>query len=219
MKTFLNNLNWKYAIGEIIIVTIGITIAFALNNWAAHQRDRQTKKLYLTNLLKDVEQDQMKLQENVAKLEQKIQLLREIMPHLNATLPGRDSVLHKLFRVSDQIDFIPKDITYRSMINSGDFKVIDDFELKTAIETHYAEYESLLKNYERFENFSKNHLADFYVRDLDYDRVGVGHHDYLESRFFKNIVRSLYGIIGLKLEASKVGVQNCEALLAKIEEV
>ncbi len=218
MKTFLNNFNWRYALGEIVIVTIGISIAFGLNNWAAQRKDQHTKRQYLTNLAKDIEQDRIQLEGNVTKLEQQQKVLREMLPHLNAILPGRDSLLHKLFRVSELIDFIPKDITYRSMINSGDFKVIDDFELKTAVETHYAEYEVLLKNYERFESFSKNYLADFYVRELDYDEVNAGRHSYQESRFFKNIVRSLYGIISLKLEASKKGVNNCEVLLSTLDE-
>ncbi len=41
-------INWTYALGEIIIVIIGITIAFALNNWAENAKGRKTKKVAST---------------------------------------------------------------------------------------------------------------------------------------------------------------------------
>lgn len=40
----LRNINWRYAFGEIIIVIIGISIAFALNNWAANTKEKRIKK-------------------------------------------------------------------------------------------------------------------------------------------------------------------------------
>lgn len=46
-------INWKYAAGEIIIVIIGISIAFTLNSWAAGRKDKVLAKQYLENLKQD----------------------------------------------------------------------------------------------------------------------------------------------------------------------
>lgn len=43
-------------------------------------------------------------------------------------------VVGKIFEIVNLIDFTPKDNTYQTLINSGDLKLIDNFELKTAIE-------------------------------------------------------------------------------------
>ncbi|MEM6517629.1 MAG: DUF6090 family protein [Bacteroidota bacterium] len=41
---------FKYAIGEIILVVIGILIALSLNNWKKHQDDRAEEQILLHNL-------------------------------------------------------------------------------------------------------------------------------------------------------------------------
>lgn len=43
LSLFPKKINWTYAIGEIIIVIIGITIAFSLNRWAETAENRKTK--------------------------------------------------------------------------------------------------------------------------------------------------------------------------------
>jgi len=48
----------KYAIGEILLVVIGILIALSINNWNDYQKDRAMGKVLLESLLKDLEKDQ-----------------------------------------------------------------------------------------------------------------------------------------------------------------
>ena len=38
---------FKYAIGEIILVVIGILIALQINNWNEYQKDRKSEQLRL----------------------------------------------------------------------------------------------------------------------------------------------------------------------------
>jgi hypothetical protein len=40
----------KYAVGEIILVVIGILIALNINNWNESNKSRASEKLLLTNL-------------------------------------------------------------------------------------------------------------------------------------------------------------------------
>jgi len=47
----------KYAIGEIILVVIGILIALSINNWNEKRKDRVLEKEYLTRLLEDIKFD------------------------------------------------------------------------------------------------------------------------------------------------------------------
>ena len=41
---------FKYAVGEIILVVIGILIALQINNWNSNRIDQQKEALYLKNL-------------------------------------------------------------------------------------------------------------------------------------------------------------------------
>ncbi|MCK0178015.1 DUF6090 family protein [Flavobacteriaceae bacterium S0862] len=42
---------FKYAIGEILLVVIGILIALQINNWNENQKDRIIEKEMLTELI------------------------------------------------------------------------------------------------------------------------------------------------------------------------
>jgi hypothetical protein len=47
----------KYAIGEIILVVIGILIALNINNWNENQKSKKDERYVLTEVLKNLEED------------------------------------------------------------------------------------------------------------------------------------------------------------------
>jgi hypothetical protein len=50
-----------YAIGEIALVVIGILIALQINNWNETRKRNENLRIYLTNILADIEDDQATL--------------------------------------------------------------------------------------------------------------------------------------------------------------
>ncbi len=44
---------FKYAIGEIILVVIGISIAISINNWNEAQKNKTVEQQLLTSLLQE----------------------------------------------------------------------------------------------------------------------------------------------------------------------
>ncbi len=55
----------KYAIGEIVLVVIGILIALSINNWNANQKDEKETLNYLTNLTEALNEDMASLEANI----------------------------------------------------------------------------------------------------------------------------------------------------------
>ncbi len=47
----------KYAIGEIVLVVIGILIALQINNWNENRKNYKLQKVYLNRLIQDLEED------------------------------------------------------------------------------------------------------------------------------------------------------------------
>jgi hypothetical protein len=45
---------FKYAIGEIILVVIGILIALQINNWNENRKNRLKEKIYISNIQRDL---------------------------------------------------------------------------------------------------------------------------------------------------------------------
>lgn len=210
-------INWRYAIGEIIIVIVGVSAAFALNNWAENRKDKRIEKLYLANIKSDLQRDLEILEHNTSRLEKKLETVKEVLPLLRPLKAGQDTVSLKFFSLSDPINFYPKDATYRTLVNSGDLKVITDFKVKSNIEEFYGSYNTLLKDYERFEYFSKEFIADFYVHQIDWGKVRSGNYDFLESKTVRNMTSSMFGIFKLKLESTKTAMEQCKSLIALID--
>lgn len=213
----MKKLNWHYTLGEILIVIIGISIAFSMNKCADNSKNKAQKNQYLTSIKNDVETDRIILEENVKAIEEKIKIASEILPKLNTNAPDKMSVVGKVFNIVVLNNFTPNDNTYQALINSGDFKLIDDFNIKTAIEKHYSIYEIIQKDYLRLENIQKEYVGDYFIHHVDYDDFSKGEFGFKDEKLLKNIILSMRGAFDLKLKASQKGLESCDSLIATIK--
>ena len=209
----MKKLNWKYAFGEILIVIIGISIAFSMNKCADDSKNEAQKNQYLTSLKNDIEADKSLLESNVLEISEKIDLSREIIDLLNKDMPQKMGAMRRLFNIATPANFDAKDVTYATLVNSGDFKLIDNFELKTAIEGHYSDYKIMLKSYLRQENIHKEHLGSYLINNADYDAFAKGAFGFDNVKLLKNIVQSMRGSFKLKIEATEKGIKSCDRLI------
>ena len=56
---------FKYAIGEIILVVIGILIALQINNWNESNKKNKLKTSYITSLIDDYTKDTIQLNNSI----------------------------------------------------------------------------------------------------------------------------------------------------------
>ncbi|MDU8885732.1 DUF6090 family protein [Yeosuana sp. MJ-SS3] len=208
----MKKIDWQYTFGEILIVIIGISIAFSLNKCSENSKNEDQRKLYLTSIKNDVEADKLTLEDNVKTLEDKIKITNEILPKLNTNSPDKMSITGNIFNIVSLVNFTPNDNTYQALVNSGDFKLIDDFELKTAIEKHYATYEIMAQSYERLENIQKKYVGDYFIYHMDYDAFQKGEFGFKDEKLLKNIILSMRGAFDIKLKATKNGIASCDSL-------
>jgi len=208
----------RYALGEILIVIVGISIAFSMNKCADLQKDKAQKEQYLVNIKSDVKIDKQNLEKNLEGIGHKIQSLSDVLPLINTDNPEKATAARKIFGVFTLTEFYPKDITYQTMINSGDFKLINDFDLKAAIEAHYSEYKKILKDYERQEVIHKDFLGNYLIHNADYDAMRQGAFGFTNEKLFKNILQSMIGSLILKKNATERGIKNCDSLLGVLKD-
>ncbi|WP_421763964.1 DUF6090 family protein [Ekhidna sp.] len=153
---------------ELVIVIVGVTIAFWLNTRAESIKENQTLKNYYTELLSDLKQDSVLLANSIKLNERKVNLMVRAMGLYGQVPVNRDSIFIYSQQVGNYYFFEPNDITYQSMINSGDFKLISNLELKRQLVSLYHRYETI-------EEFQDNHLQALddnyfphYVQLVDY---------------------------------------------------
>ncbi len=141
---------WSNYLIELLIVIIGISIAFWVNNLGLKNKNKLEKHSYLTVIRNDLRTDSLRLTRNIKNNEIKIEKLIKALDFIEKTAPI-DSVYMNITRIG-LIDFFkPDNFTITSLLQSGDLKLIDSEETKK-------ELLRLLKVYESIDNMQKNFL-------------------------------------------------------------
>ena len=188
-----------------------------MNKCSENANNKAQKEQYFTNLKRDIEEDKKQLEANLEQITQKITLCTELLPIINSNAENKAARLQNIFSVAYITNFTPKDFTYQTLINSGDLKLIDDFELKTAIEKHYSGYKDVLKAYERQELINKDYLGNYFIYHTDYDLVQEGKAPFTDEKLLKNIMQSVRGSFMLKKRATETGIRSCDSILKLLQ--
>ena len=213
----MKKINWQYAIGEIIIVIIGISVAFGLNNWKEQQANEKIKQQYLANIEQDIEKELEHLNSNQERIKQILATIQQIRPFLGTRQTGRDTIMRKVFQIAQLVNFKAENTAYNSMINSGDLKLIDDLKLRRAIEEHYALHELVSQNYFRVENIHERYLGDFFIYQIDHQTMAKGTYDFLDNPLLVNIINSIAGAYRMVQQSNIQCIKSNQKLLETIK--
>ena len=202
-----------YALGEILIVIVGISIAFSLNKCSENKKNETQKQQYLTSLKQDIEEDKAQLENNISQINQKIKMSSDLLPILNSNDPQKSTKLRGIYSFAQLTNFTPKDFTYQALVNSGDLKLIDDLELKKAIEKHYANYKTIMDAYKRQEAINKDYLGNYFIYNTDYDLIREGKSPFKDEKLLKNMMQAVRGSFIIKKTATENGIKSCDSIL------
>jgi hypothetical protein len=116
---------------EILMIVVGINIALWFEGWFEDLKDAETEQQYLAGLRDDLLDDVRLLDDVIASNSAKMQRLEEIIANLSGLRSAdAEQQLAAMFVPSSYYFFEPADFTYRSMQESGDFRLLSDAETK-----------------------------------------------------------------------------------------
>jgi len=81
-----------YALGEILLVVIGILIALQINNWNEWKKERELEIKILAEIKDNIEVDFPDLNQNLEFMEHTIKSSGIVLSHLDNNLPSNDSL-------------------------------------------------------------------------------------------------------------------------------
>jgi len=92
----LNSLNWKYAVGEFVLIVMGIVVALGVNSWYANQQLRDVEIRYLQRIRTSLAADQEPVSRSQAAMENAVARLHRLKEHLASRAPYSEN-LNELF--------------------------------------------------------------------------------------------------------------------------
>jgi len=84
--------NWKYAIGEVALIVVGITIALAANSWYEERKALQDERVVLQQLHQTLTEDLEELSRRSMTMRQVEQDIAALLNHLEEDKPYSDKL-------------------------------------------------------------------------------------------------------------------------------
>ncbi|WP_412561474.1 DUF6090 family protein [Winogradskyella sp. MIT101101] len=152
-----------YAIGEIILVVIGILIALQINNWNENQKLRNQEITYLHNLKGDLKTQISMLDVYIDYETIIIDHSNDIIEHyeLNGGFDNMDSIFPKLNDLTTRWTFSNANTTLLQMLNSNQINIIQNTELKEELIAFNQQIDLFAKN----TNINNTNLVDNLTTD------------------------------------------------------
>ena len=213
---------FKYAIGEIVLVVIGILIALSINNWNESRLEKEALNAIYDLVISDLESDLKTIPEVLAYNNKKAPLLKHIMRgDLSKTDYSTNTAYFNLIGGSEDIYIRTKGYEQLRNFNDSDFA---SSEIQMQVDDFYEKYnarieglniltlEDLKSNYDHWkENFSwypdyltgkeSAEFITYTIQDMDYkNRVA--------NYFFLNC-----GLISETLEEMQIDANKLLILL------
>jgi len=186
---------FKYAIGEILLVVIGILIALSINNWNQNRINSLSESLLLKEINNEFKFNKEELESTVrAYVRVRIQCnyLRKSFPIVQNEI-DKDSLSRALVRIRNLSSADLSMGSISTLINTSSFEIISNTELRTLL----IQWDDLISDYfEREEqaiNYTRQSIIPYfakriprpYIKGLDDYRVDLS---FLSSIEFENLI-------------------------------
>ncbi|WP_299519318.1 DUF6090 family protein [Winogradskyella sp.] len=151
---------FKYAIGEILLVVIGILIALQINNWNEDKKAHKIEVTYLESLRTEFTANLNALNTSISKCNRLVNQLDEILtffePKKLDTLKSEYIAKSLGNTLQYNVSFNPIRAVQTELISSGNLKQISNTELRQRI----ADFETYLDIISKQENNAKTINSD-----------------------------------------------------------
>lgn len=162
----------KYAIGEIILIVLGIFIALQLNNWNEARKLKVKELKILNELHSDLIQNMSNIQDNIYNLNESIRSNEIVKYHIENQIPYNDSLNFHFYNLGAYTAFTMNTTTYDNLKQIG-MDIISNDSLRLSISDLYGYRYILYKTYE------DQYLVDHYVRNIE--PIHISEFTYFES--------------------------------------
>ena len=188
---------FKYAVGEIILVVIGILIALQINTWNEQRKQNILENEYYCRLLEDVVLDKEQVNEIITKVDDRLKSANNALRLLNEKESLKTAIAKELaFSINAIIsDFTPNKSAFEDLKSGANLNIIKDKSIIKSINNYFKKVEAHLSIVEVNGEIALNRF--FSYKDL-YATGWV--HFSMNGRFIDGMEKDVYDMMLLNLE-------------------
>ena len=163
-----DSLNLKSAFREIVIVTIGILIAFAINTFAANWNQNKVHKEYKASLIADIKENLKSIDLIMHAQEIKVKDLNHVVSTLENGNYNSDSIGTILFKQKSSPTFFPINGTFKSLVSQGGIELFSTDLTRELFNLYDTNYERTVYNGNLYDNLHLNVYENEIRTVIDY---------------------------------------------------
>ena len=208
-----------YAVGEIILVIVGILIALAINEHLNNKKKLALQNSYIIQLNEEANRNLKKLtilnNESSSMLKELDSVFNMLLhkDYDNPTLASKS-----LFLIVSK-KFYPEMITYENLKFSGDLKLFDDLNLRNSIFETYEKFNPIEKLESSEQQAIENYYENFLMPKVKFRNMGTSSETYGRDIYFENMVLTRITTIAQNQEAYINAIESLEKLIKTFTEL
>ncbi len=198
-----------YAIGEIILVVIGILIALQINNWNENRKNSNKENAILTNIHKEFQQNRKQLDSVVAQhriSHSNSTKIIKLFPIKSKPKPAvLDSLSFQLFWSYAGATFNPSQTSINALASTSSFDIIKNGTLRDLL----ISWNDLITDYQEEELRSRDYIINQYDAymskhfDWNYNfKDERNNFDALQTLEFEYLVKNNYDLVNQILSST-----------------
>ncbi len=207
-----------YAIGEIMLVMIGILLAFQADKWNDQRLDRIKELKYYSNLKADLEQQRYAIYGQIDFNGKYLALFRNALEvSTRRDQSQRDTLIATVPALFEYSDFDQNGNIYETLVNSGDIKLLENDRIIKGIRGMEWRYQYI----NRMENIHwdviLDHVSSWAQDNVKFAELKTVSSETLFSYEFQNILVLLQRIMEEKEEIYKAAIEEIDRLVKEID--
>ena len=201
-----------YAVGEIVLVIIGILVALAINEQSKNKNNLELRDLYIIQLNNESDRNIKQLTEYKNEATEMLRELDTLIQLLDKKEYDNPKLALKSFVLLASHKFYPIMITYENLKFSGDLNLFDDLDLRNSISETYETFHPI----KRFESLDHQGIATFYenfwMPNVRFKYMGMSSGNYGKEVYFENMVLSRMVTIRQNRDAYANSIESLKKL-------
>lgn len=168
-------LNWKFALYELILIFIGINLAIWFNNWNQERQLRNLEKETLTELMAALEKDLNNINTNITTYNRRLESYKKLISHFEDNKPYHASLKQDIKMLTGYSIFINNTAPYEVLKSHG-FDLVTNDSLRLSILDYYDAQQQIMSE---MDNAVQENVMEYFKPLL------ISHFSLSESKLFE----------------------------------
>jgi hypothetical protein len=155
--------SWKHAVGEVLLIFVGISLALAADEWNDRRLDRKDEFEFLSEIVTNLQNDLPSIKADLAYVEDKITYLQELSTHIRNGLPYSDSLADSFSYVRTWQTTRLKTAAFEALKYRG-LDVVSDRVLRINLIDFYDGIRVLIEDRDRIDRYEVQNYVEPYFQ-------------------------------------------------------